>query len=68
MAEIMEPKSISITMFLYYAFLIAQSVYIPYAVHTVPLGYLFLLFAGISLILTLVIIFLMVETKGKTPA
>ena len=33
MAEMMDPKGISITMFLYYAFLIAQSVYIPYAVH-----------------------------------
>jgi sugar porter (SP) family MFS transporter len=68
MAEIMKDKAVSIGTFLNWFGSLIMSVSIPILVKTVSIGYIFLAFSIFTVIGTLIILFFMKETRGKTRA
>lgn len=68
LAEIMQAKAIGIATFLNWTVNLAVSICVPYAVRAFHIGYIFLVLGVFTSIGTLIILFFMVETKGKTQA
>ena len=66
LAEIMQAKAIGIATFLNWTVNLIVSIAVPYSVRAFHIGYIFLFLGIFTFIGTLIIIFLMIETKGKT--